>query len=749
MVGAIMSRSLIVLLVFTLTTPLLADTPDSTLLTIDRIFASREFADQRAGTFRWIDDGEGYTAFEAAPAPARGRELVRYGTRTGERTVLVPSAWLTPPGSDAPLSVENYTWSQHNERLLIFTNSRRVWRQNTRGDYWVLTLADRTLRKLGGEDAPPSSLMFAEFSPDGSHAAYVRGNDLYVEDLRSDAITRLTSDGSTTIINGTFDWAYEEEFNCRQGFRWSPDGTSLAYWQLDASGVGDFFLINDTDSLYSRPIPIQYPKVGTTISSCRVGTVRATGGPTTWMDVPGDPRNNYIPRLGWTPDSREVVFQRLNRLQNHLQILAGDPATGEIRTILAEQDSAWIDVGEDIQWLTDGKGFTWLSEADGWRHISIRGKDGKHVRLLTPGPFDVGKVVRITGNEVYFTASPDDATRSFLWRVGLTGSPEPERVTPPARGGTHSYDIAPNGKWAFHTFSSIDDPPTTEVISLPGHKTLRVLRDNQRLRQALSLLRPTPVSFFRIRTREGIEMDGWKILPPDFDSTLRYPLIFHVYGEPASQTVLDQWGGSRWLWHKMLAQRGYIFVSIDNRGTPALKGRAWRKSVYRKIGIIASADQADAAREIRQWKYVDTTRIGIWGWSGGGSMTLNMLLRSPELYGTGVSVAPVPDQHLYDAIYQERYMGLPGDNREGYEQGSPITFAANLRGNLLIVHGTGDDNVHWQGTERMINALIAANKQFSMFAYPNRSHGIYEGPNTTRHLYTMITQFFLSRMPPK
>jgi dipeptidyl-peptidase-4 len=730
-----------------LISPLRADTPDSTLLTIDRIFASRDFAEQRAGTYRWIDGGEGYTALESAPAPAKGRELVRYDTRTGKRTVLVPTSALVPEGSDAPLAVENYAWSKDNERLLIFTRSQRVWRQRTRGDYWVLTLADRSLRKLGG-GAPPSSLMFAEFSPDGDRVAYVQGNNLYVEDLAGGTVTPLTSDGSTTVINGTFDWAYEEEFDCRQGFRWSPDGTSIAYWQLDASGVGDFFLINDTDSLYSRPIPVQYPKVGTTLSSCRVGTVRVAGGPTTWMNVPGDPRNNYIPRLGWSPDSREVVFQRLNRLQNHLEILAGDPSTGVIRTMFAEQDDAWIDVGDDIQWLTDGKSFTWLSEGDGWRHMSVLGKDGTRRRLLTPGPFDVGKVVRITDREVYFIASPDDATRSYLWRVSLTGSPGPERVTPPGRGGTHSYDIAPDGRWAFHTVSSFDAPPTTEVISLPDHKTLRILRDNERLRHALSLLRPTPVSFFRVKNREGVDMDGWRILPPDFDSTRRYPVIFHVYGEPASQTVLDRWGGSGGLWHSMLAQNGYVVVSIDNRGTPALKGRAWRKSVYRKIGIVASADQADAAREIRTWKYVDTTRIGIWGWSGGGSMTLNMMLRAPELYSTGVSVAPVPDQHLYDAIYQERYMGLPDENAEGYEQGSPITYAANLRGNLLIIHGTGDDNVHWQGTERMINALIAANKQFSMFAYPNRSHGIYEGPNTTRHLYTMITNFFLSSMPP-
>jgi dipeptidyl-peptidase-4 len=321
-------------------------------------------------------------------------------------------------------------------------------------------------------------------------------------------------------------------------------------------------------------------------------------------------------------------------------------------------------------------------------------------------------------------------------------------LTPRSTAGTHTYNIAPGGKYAFHTFSTFDEPPVTELVSLPAHVTIRVLRDNQKLRRALSTLRPTPASFFRVRTPDGLDLDGWRILPAGFDSTRRYPVIFHVYGEPAGQTVVRRWGGSTHLWHRMMAQSGYMIVSIDNRGTPAPRGRTWRKSVYRKIGIVASEDQANAVREIRKWPFVDTTRIGIWGWSGGGSMTLNMLLRYPDLYGTGVSVAPVPDQHLYDAIYQERYMGLPEENREGYAQGSPVTFAGNLRGNLLIIHGTGDDNVHYQGTERMINALVAANRQFSMFAYPNRSHGIFEGTNTTRHLFTMITGYFLGHMPP-
>ena len=673
---------------------LFAATSDSTRLTLDRIFSSREFAEQRSGSFRWIDEGDGYTSLEPARDSSGGMDILRYDTRTGERTVLVTASQLIPGDGKKPLRIENYVWSRGREYLLIFTSSRRVWRQKTRGDYWILRPADNRLRKLGGT-APPSTLMFAEFSPQGDRVAYVRENNLYVEDVATGTISSLTSDGSPTIINGTFDWVYEEEFDCRQGFRWSPDGSAIAYWQLDASNVGEFFLINNTDSIYSRPIPIQYPKVGTSLSSCRIGVVAAGGGRTIWMNLEGDPRNNYIPRLGWRPDGREIIFQYLNRLQNRLLLTGGDPATGNTRTLLVNADSAWVDVVDDMKWLRGGDSFVWVDESEGWRHLFVYGRDGEKLRSLTPERYDAIDVVRISDDDVFFIASPDDPGQRYLYTARLEGNPNIRRVTPTTSAGTHSYDVAPNGKWAFHTFSSFVSPPTTELVTLPGHTTVRMVRDNGRLKRKLASLQPTPGSFFRLDIGSGVLLDGWRILPSDFDSTKKYPVIFHVYGEPAAQTVLDRWGGTTMLWHRMLAQEGYVVVSVDNRGTPAPRGREWRKSVYRQIGILASSDQAAAAREISKWKFVDSTRFGVWGWSGGGSMTLNMILRYPELFRTGVSVAPVPDQRLYDAIYQERYMGLPEGNPEGYTRGSPVSFAGNLRGNLLIVHGTGDDNVHY------------------------------------------------------
>jgi dipeptidyl-peptidase-4 len=325
---------------------------------------------------------------------------------------------------------------------------------------------------------------------------------------------------------------------------------------------------------------------------------------------------------------------------------------------------------------------------------------------------------------------------------------QPQRLSPADQVGTHSYQISHDARWAFHTFSTFDSPPRIDLVRLPSHDRVRTLVDNRQLRDRVEALDHGEVKFFSVDNGSGIPLDGWQMRPPDFDREKEYPALFFVYGEPAGTTVNDSWGGSRYLWHLMLTQKGYLVVSVDNQGTPAPKGREWRKCIYGQIGILASADQAGAVRTLGALDYVDASRIGIWGWSGGGSMSLNAIFRYPDLYHTAMSVAPVPDQRLYDTIYQERYMGLPKENVDGYRLGSPITFAGQLEGNLLLIHGTGDDNVHYQGSERLVNALIEANRQFTFMPYPNRSHGIYEGRNTTLHLYTLLTRYLLEHLPP-
>ena len=486
-------------------------------------------------------------------------------------------------------------------------------------------------------------------------------------------------------------------------------------------------------------------------SAARIGVVPAGGGETVWMKLEGDPRNNYPARMEWAASSDEIVIQYLNRLQNRLTLLMGNAGDGSVRTILTETDDAWVDVVDDLVWLDGGRSFTWVSEGDGWRRALRVSRDGSEVTPLTPSEADVQRVVQVDegGGWLYYMASPDDPKATYLYRVPLAGMPaQAERLTPADEPGTHGYQMAPGGGWAIHTASSFDSPPIIDFLALPQHRAVRTLVSNDGLSSRVRRARSTSVEFFRVDIGEGVELDGWMMKPADFDPSRRYPVLVHVYGEPAGQTVQDSWGGNRMLWHHFLTQKGYIVVSIDPRGTPAPRGREWRKIVYGEIGTHASHDVAMGMNALLdQHTFLDPERVAIWGWSGGGSQTLNCMFQYPEVFGTGMAVAPVPDQRYYDTVYQERYMGLPQENAEGYAKGSPITYAHQLEGNLLLVHGTGDDNVHYQGTEALINRLIEAGKQFDMMAYPNRTHGIYEGAGTTLHIYGLLTRYLMDHVP--
>jgi dipeptidyl-peptidase 4 len=731
---------------------------------LHKIYASDDFEVKVFGPARWLDGGEGYTTVERSTSQNGAADIVRYDTATGSRGILVAASELIPAGERSALQIENYEWSAGMKRLLVFTNSRRVWRQNTRGDYWVVDRETHALRKLGG-DAAPSSLMFAKFSPDGSKVAYVRANNIYVEDLQTGKTTQLTPGGSETTINGTSDWVYEEELAIRDGFRWSPDGSKIAYWQFDTRGVGDFPLLYNLGvvrqvvthipyprvGIYPAIFDIRYPQTGTANPAARVGVVSAEGGETRWMQVPGDPRENYIARMEWGGNSNELVLQHLNRLQNIDDVLLADTESGAVRVIYQDHDSAWVDVMDEIPWLVGGKEFVWLSEKDGWRHAYAVSRDGKEERLLTSGAFDVIRLEKVDERPgwVYFIASPDNAAQRYLYRVRVDGSGNAERVTSAASRGTNSYEISPDGRWAFHTHSTFDSPPVTDLVELSGHRAVRVLEDNVALRAKAAPIVKRPAEFFRLDIGDGVVLDGWMLKPPDFDPAKKYPLLIFVYGEPADTTVRDEWEIIHGPFHHLVATQGYIVASVDNRGTPAPKGRAWRKMVYGAVGVLSSKEQAAALVALERTRsYIDADRVAVWGWSGGGSSTLNLMFRSPELYKVGMSVAPVPDQRLYDTIYQERYMGLPQQNVAGYRASSPINFAEGLRGNLLLVHGTGDDNVHFQGTELLINRLIELGKPFDFMEYPSRTHAINEGPGTALHIRSLLIRYLEEHLPP-
>jgi dipeptidyl-peptidase-4 len=456
--------------------------------------------------------------------------------------------------------------------------------------------------------------------------------------------------------------------------------------------------------------------------------------------------------MEWLKNSnQQLVIEYLNRLQNLNQVMLADVQTGAVRTLFEDKDAAWVDYVRSLDWVQNGKGLLWLSERDGWRHAYVISLPDGKATLITNFPADVISEISAddAGKWFYFIASPGEATRKYLYRSQVDGGGTPLRVTPANEPGTHFYDIAPSGKWAFHTISTFDSPPVTQLVSLPDHKVIRVLESNEALTKKVREVISAPTEFFQVPVGSGVKLDGWIIKPPDFDPGKKYPVLVYVYGEPAGATVTDMWGGSRRLFHAAIARQGYLVVSFDNQGTPAPKGREWRKIVYGDVGVLSSEQQAAAIRELaKQRPYLDSSRLAIWGWSGGGSNTLNMMFRYPGLFKAGIAVAPVADQKHYDTIYQERYMGLPEQNAKGYHDGSPINFADGLNTKLLVIHGSGDDNVHFQGTELLINRLVELGKPFDMMEYPNRTHSISEGPGTSYHIHSLIYRYLEENVPP-
>ena len=692
---------------------------------------------------QWTADGYGYRAVQ-------NNEIVLLDVRKpGQATTLISKQQLTPAGQSEPLAVRRFALSGNGRRVLLNTNTRKVWRYDTRGDYWVYDLDSKQLSQLG-KGRPEASLMFAKFSPDGRRVAYVSEHNLYVENLADHVLTQLTNDGTDKLINGTFDWVYEEELDCRDGFRWAPDGQSLAYWQLDATKTPNYLMLNTTAKLYPYTVPVEYPVVGEDPSRARIGVVAVSGGPTRWMDIPGDAVQHYLPRMEWAGPG-ELIVQQLNRRQNESNLILCTTATGAAQPFYRETDAAWIDAKDGAvgwNWIDKGQKFVWASEKDGWRHLYAVDRQG-HEQLLTPGDYDVISLESIDerDGQLFFMASPTNATQSYLYQVPLKGG-KATRLSPASQAGWHTYDISPNGKIALHTYSSSRTLPTEDVVSLPAHQRLAG-GDAPKGRPGQTALKLPNTEFFQVKTVDGVTLDGWMVKPTNFDPAKKYPIVFYVYGEPASQTVTDRIGaGLNRLYQGSMADDGYIYASLDNRGAPAPRGRAFRKAIYHNIGALNIRDQAMGAAEVLKNKWVDTSRVAVWGWSGGGSSTLNLLYQYPKIYKTGISIAAVDNQLNYDNIYQERYMGLLPEDRHFFVDNSPLAHVQGLRGHLLLIHGTGDDNVHYNNAEQMINELVKQNKVFQLMSYPNRTHSISEGEGTSRHLASTYTDFLKQYCPP-
>jgi dipeptidyl-peptidase-4 len=714
-------------------------------------FVQTSLAQKKA--INWTADGLAYTKVSDG-------NIIKVDPKTDAETVLIKKEQLIPAGASSSLIPQSYDYSRDNSKLLIFTNTAKVWRYKTRGDYWILDLANNQLHQVG-KGLPAQSCMFAKFSPDGKNVAFVSEHNIYSEDVNSGISRRLTNDGSRKLINGTFDWVYEEEFGCRDGFRWGPDSKQIAFWQVDATRIRDYYMLNTTDSVYSKVIPVEYPKTGQAPSSVKIGVVALSNGAIRWMKIEGDPQQNYLPRMEWS-GTNELIVQQLDRRQQESKLIYCNTQDGNARTFWAENDDAWVDLNAEDpggdpsgwNWINKGEDFLWVSEKDGWRHIYKISREGKSITLLSKGNYDIEAIKGIdeTNNYLYFSASPSNATQLYLYRVrinnpGKTYKEEAELVgTNKQPKGTHSYIISPNGKIARHGFSNHNTPPVSEWISLPDNKPLNASKSiaaNMKPNMEIN------VEYLQIITEDNIILDAWINKPKNFDSTKKYPTVFYVYGEPASATTNDTYGNhDNFLYNGDMSADGYIQVGVDNRGTPVLKGAAWRKAIYKKNGSINIRDMAMGAKKIIERAYIDKDRIAVWGWSGGGSSTLNLMFQYPDIFKTGIAISAVTNLLFYDNIYTERYMGLPQENMAAYISGSPLSHVQGLKGNLLVIHGSGDDNVHYSNAEALINELVKYNKQFQFMEYPNRTHSINEGVGTIQHLSTLYSNFLRKNCPP-
>ena len=722
-------------------------------LTLETLFASPEFYGESFQGGRWAETGARLLYVEGDASGASSlREL---DLTTDTRRTILDGSQLVKPDAEGLIEIEDYATSMDGAKTLLFTDSERVWRLNTKGYYYVLDNESGTVTPVA--DRSEGFQMFAKFDPAAEHVAFVRDRNLFVVDLATGTERALTDNGSEGgVINGTFDWVYEEEFGLRDGFRWSPDGRYIAFFQLDESGTRDFEMLDFT-TLYPESTRFRYPKAGETNAEIQIGVVEVATGETTFFDTDtwfeGGDETEYIAGMGWTPaledGTADVWMLRLNRDQNHVDLLYGDPASGDVDTILTEENDSYIEVETGfsdvatgtITYLGDGDHFVWRSDRDGYGHLYLYENDGDFVRQVTTGAWDVTDFhgVDEAAGMAYVTTTAESPMERHLYRVPLAGG-APVKLTTGA--GWHNVDLSRDFAYMVDTYSTATTPPMTTLYRTTGEE-LTVLVDNAALIDRLAAYDLPAPEFMTVPAADGTPLNAYLVTPRDFDPTRAYPLLIHTYGGPGSQEVYDRWAGQERLWHQYLAETyGVLVAGVDNRGTGG-RGKAFKTLTQNRLGILEAEDQIAAAQWFGAQDYVDADRMGIWGWSYGGYLSLLAMTygEGPETFRLGIAVAPVTSWRQYDTIYTERYLSTPQKNAAGYDLGSPTTYAGNLADDqdLLIVHGDADDNVHVQNTMAMVDALQAEGKQFDLMIYPGRNHGIYGG-NTRRHLYTLLTE---------
>lgn len=704
--------------------------------TVQELYAPGKFSSRGFGGARWLKDGKRFLTTEFDTS-TKAVNLLIVDASTGSKELFVDGRDLKTDGDAKPVRLGAYAISSDEKKLLVAgpaPEKQYLSRLQPAGDLYVFDTDAKTFRRLTNAGVEQWN---QKFSPDARTVAFVRNNDIWVVDLATGSERRLTSDGSDNIINGKFDWVYEEEFGISDGFQFSPDGSTIAYWRLDQTRVPSFRMV-DHASMRSDDIVMKYPKPGDPNSVVKVGLLDLASGKTAWVEL-GSNDDIYVPRIRWQPDGKRLLVARVNRQQNKLEFLGADPKTGSSSVLFAETAKAWIEESYSLTPAGSGRWITDL-ERDGYSHLYLLDKDLKVVRQITKGPWDVGRIAAVDERRerVYFSAAVKTPIESHLHVIGLDGKGQ-KQIT--KDGANHSASLSPTCDLIVDTYSTLTEPAKT-VLMTPDGKTVRELADGSV--PALREYAMGEAGFFTFTTTDGVTLNGWMIKPVGFDATKKYPVLFNVYGGPGSQTARNAWGGTNYLWHQMLAQKGYIVVSVDGRGTGA-RGTAFKTITYRNLGKWEVNDQVEAAKYLGSLAYVDKTRIGIWGWSYGGYMSALTLLKGADTFKAAVAVAPVTHWKFYDTIYTERFMGTPQDNPEGYAESAPLTHAGLLKGKLLVVHGTTDDNVHWQNSVQFVDALQKANKQFETMFYVNKNHGI-GGQQTRVHLFEMITEFLLKNL---
>ncbi len=694
-------------------------------ISMEDVFKNGAFSQKTISGINWMNDGRYYSTLIT---DGNGPKVVKMNISTGQQEAILVD------GAKLEINFTEYAFNQEETKALIGSQKESIYRRSSKGVFHVVDLNSGNSQVLmNGE-----KISYATLSPDNLKVAFVQNNDLYFTDLASNQVTRVTYDGEfNKIINGAADWVYEEEFSMAQAFSWSPDGKKLAFIRFDETEV-PVYNMQVWRGLYPEDYRFKYPKAGEKNSEVSIHVFDLLGKKTVQIET-GSEKDIYLPRIYWTGDAGTLAFIKLNRLQNQMDLYYANTNSGRSRLVLAEKSETYVDLdyNDNLHFLEGNKGFIRTSEQDGFKHIYHHDQQGKLISQVTSGNWEVTELVGVDENkkDIYFISTEVSTLDRNLFVINFNGRGKKNLTSQP---GTHRINMSPDFKYFIDNHSTANTPLEVTLKESDG-KLVKVLENNRELKERVSRMAFSPKEFFEFKTQSNVSLNAYMIKPPQFDAGKKYPVLMYVYGGPGSQNVTNSWGSLRDFWHQHLASEGYIVVCVDNRGTGG-KGRDFKHGTYANLGKLETEDQMAGARHLATLPFVDSKRIGIWGWSYGGYMSSLALMLGHDLFKTAIAVAPVTNWRFYDTIYTERYLKTPQLNPSGYDDYSPITHVNKLKGNYLLIHGTGDDNVHFQNSVDLVDALIRADKQFETFYYPNRNHGIYGG-NTTWHLYHMMTDY--------